>query len=79
MERERDEAKEEAQIARLATIATGDAKAWTKDDLARVQDALVVAEEARRKAEAEVANLEVERTLFMLEIRATKDEVSLQF
>ena len=51
-------------------------KARTKDDLARVQDALVVAEEARRKTEAEVAYLKVERTLLMLEIGATKDEVS---
>ena len=29
-----------------------------------------------RKAEAEVASLEVERTSLLLEVRATKDEVS---
>ena len=75
-EKKRDEAKEEAQIARLAAVVAGDAKAWAKDDLARVQDALVVAEEARHKAEAKVARLEVERTSLVLEIGATKDEVS---
>ena len=47
-----------------------------EDDLARVQDALVVAKEARRKAEAEVAHLEVERTSLVLKIGVTKDEVS---
>ena len=33
-------------------------------------------EEAKRKAEAEAAHLEVERTSLLLEIRAAKDEVS---
>ena len=36
MEKERDEAKEEAQISRLVAIAVGDTKAWAEDDLARV-------------------------------------------
>ena len=44
--------------------------------LARVQDALVIAEEARRKVEAKVASLEVEQTSLLLEVGATKDEVS---
>ena len=51
-------------------------KARAEDNLARVQDALVVAEEARRKVEAEAACIEVERTSLLLEIRAAKDEVS---
>ena len=53
-------------------------KAWAEDELARVQDALVVVEEARHKAEAEaeVACLEVEWTSLMLEVGVTKDEVS---
>ena len=38
----------------------GDTKALAEDKLARVQDALAVAEEARRNAEAEAACLEVE-------------------
>ena len=54
----------------------GDAKAWVEDELAKVQDALVVAEEARCKAEAKAAPLEVEQTSLLLEIRAAKDEVS---
>ena len=36
----------------------------------------MVVEEAKHKVEAEVAPLEVEQTLLVLEIRATKDEVS---
>ena len=47
-----------------------------EDNLARVQDALVIVEEARRKVEAEGACLEVEQTLLLLEVGATKDEVS---
>ena len=50
--------------------------AYAKDNLARVQDALVIAEEARCKDEAEVARLEVEWTSLLLEIGATIDEVS---
>ena len=60
--KERDEAKEEAQVTRLAAIVASDARAKLEGDLARVKDALVVveeakavAEEARRKAMFEVA------------------------
>ena len=58
-ERERDEAKEKAQLTRLAAVAAGDTKALAEDKLAKIQDALAVLEEARRKAEAEAARLEV--------------------
>ena len=44
--------------------------------MASVQDTLTVAKEARLKAEAEVACLEVERTSLLLEVGVTKDEVS---
>ena len=54
----------------------GEARAWAKDDLARVRDALAVVEEAKRKAEVETAYLEVERTFLQLELGAVKDEVS---
>ena len=54
----------------------GDAKAMAEDKLARVQDALAVAGEARRKAKDEDALLKVERTSLLLEIGAAKDEVS---
>ena len=79
-EKKRDEAKEEVQHAWLAAVEKGDTKALEDDKLARVRDALVVAEEAKHKveaeAEAEAANLEVERTSLLLEIGAAKDEVS---
>ena len=51
-------------------------KALAEDKLARVQDALAVVEEARRKVEADAALLEVERTSLLLEIGVAKDEVS---
>ena len=64
-EKLRDKAKEEAQVARLAVVTTGDPKAQ--------------AEEAKRKAEAETAHLEVEQMSLLLEIEAVKNEVcSLQ-
>ena len=46
-EKERDEAKKEAQIARLATVVVSDAKVQAEDKMARVQDALAIVEEAR--------------------------------
>ena len=47
--------------------------------MARVRDALAVAEEAKRKAEAKIARLEVKRTSLLLELGVAKDEVfSLQ-
>ena len=50
-----------------------------EDDLARAQGVLAAAEEAKRKAEAKTAHLEVEPTSLLLEIGAAKDEVcSLQ-
>ena len=51
-------------------------KVQAEDELARVQGALAIAEEARRKVEAEVTCLEVEQTSLLLEVGATKDEVS---
>ena len=75
-EKKRDETKEEAQLAWIAAVMAGDAKARAKDNLARVQDALAVVKEARRKVKVEAARLEVERTSLLVEIKATKDEVS---
>ena len=56
----RDEAKKETQVARLAAVATDEAKVRAENDLARVQEALVVTEEAWHKAKAETSRLEVE-------------------
>ena len=44
--------------------------------MARVQDALAVAKEAKRRAEVEAARLVVERTSLFLEIGVAEDEVS---
>ena len=60
MEKERDEDKEEAQLAQLATVAVGDTKALVEEKLARAQDALKVVEEARWKVENEATRLKVE-------------------
>ena len=48
--KERDNAKEEARVTRLAAVATGDTRAKLKSDLARVKDALATAEEANAVA-----------------------------
>ena len=63
-------------MVRLAANAVGDARARAEEDLAKVQEALAAAEEGKRKAKVETACLEVERTSLLLELGATKDEVS---
>ena len=55
VEKERDEAKEEAKVTRLAAIIAGDAKARVEGDLVKVQEALAATEEARRRVEAKTA------------------------
>ena len=60
----------------MAANAVGEASARAKEDLVRVQEALVATEEGRHKAEGEITCLEVERTSVLLELGATKDEVS---
>ena len=74
-EKERDKAKEEAQVARLAAVVAGDAKARVEGDLAKVQEALVAVEEARHRAEVETACFEVERKSLLLELGVAKDEL----
>ena len=74
MEKERNEAKQEAKVARLAASTVGDTRARAEKDLARVQEVLAAIE--GHKVEAENARLEVERTSFLLELKETKDEVS---
>ena len=49
-------------MACLTVVAVGDAKVRAENDLNRVQDALVVAEEDGCRIKAEVARLAVERT-----------------
>ena len=52
VEKERDEAKQEAKVDRLRAIAAGDAKARAEDDLTRALDALAATEEDGRRLEA---------------------------
>ena len=82
-EKYREEAKEEAQVAQLATVVASDARAKLEGDLVRVKDALAateevreVVEEARSKADFEASRLEVNRTSLLLELGMVKDEVS---
>ena len=63
-------------MPRLAATAASDAKVRVEDELARVLDALATTEEDGCKSVAEIARLEVERTLFLLDLEASKDEVS---
>ena len=63
-------------MAHLTTVAAGDAKARVEDDLTRARDALVAMEEEGYRLEVEVARLAIERTSLLLELEASKDEVS---
>ena len=56
--------------------AAGSARAKVESELARVQHALAVFEEARRKADDEASRLAVERVSLLLELRTSKDEMS---
>ena len=76
VEKERDEAKQEGKVVRLTAIAAGDAKARVEDDLTRARDALAATKEDMHRLEAEVARLAIERTSLLLELKASKDEVS---
>ena len=60
----------------MAAVATCEAKARIEDDLTRVRDALEAGEEDRHGLEAKIARLAVERTLLLLELEASKDELS---
>ena len=75
MKKERDKAKQEVKVARLAAIAAGEAKARAGDGVAMMRDALVATEEDGRGLEAEVARLTVERTSLLLKLETSRDEV----
>ena len=59
-EPERDAARHEALMARMDADAAGSARAKVEFELARVQNALAVLEEARWKTEDETSRLVVE-------------------
>ena len=57
---ERDVAHHEALMARMDADAAGSARAKVESELARIQNALAVSEEARWKTEDEACRLAVE-------------------
>ena len=63
-------------MARVDANEAGNAKVKVESELARVRNALAVAEEARRKAEDEASRLAYERVSLLLEIGSCEDEVS---
>ena len=62
-------------MAHMDANEAGSARAKAEFELARVQNALAVSEEARRKADDEASCLAFERVSLLLEIGTTKDEV----
>ena len=63
-------------MAHMDADAAGSAGAKVEFKLARVQNALVVAKEARRKEDDEVSRLMEERISLLLELGTRKDEIS---
>ena len=75
-EAERDVARHDASMTRMDANAAGSARAKVEFELARVQKALAIAEEARRKAEDEASRQADEQVSLLLELGTCKDEVS---
>ena len=65
---ERDIARHDDSMARMDADAARSARAKVESELARVQNALVVAEEARRKVNDKVSRLVDERVSLLLEL-----------
>ena len=63
-------------MAHLAALVVGEAKARAEDDLTRARDALAAVEEDGHWLEAKVARLTVEQTSLLLDLEASRDEVS---
>ena len=82
-EKERDEAKKETRAAQMIAAAAGEAKFKVEVDLTKALNSLAIAEEGGCRLEAEITRLEakftyveVERESLMLELEASKSEVS---
>ena len=69
-------ARNDASMARMDADAAGNARAKVESKLDRVQNALAVVEEARRKAKYEASRLADEQVSLLLELETCKDEVS---
>ena len=73
---EKDSARHEASMARMDADAAGSARMQVESELVRVQNALAVSEEARRKAKDEASCLAVKPVSLLLELETSMDEVS---
>ena len=67
----------DASMARMDADVAGNTRAKVEFELARVQNALVVAKEARWKAKKEASRLADKRVSLLLELETCKDEVSI--
>ena len=76
VEVKRDATCHDASMACMDVDAAGSAMAKMESELARVQNALPVAKEARRKAKYKASRLADERVSLLLELGTCKDEVS---
>ena len=76
VEVERDATLHIASMTRIDADAAGSVKAKVESELARVQNAVAVVEEAKRKVEDEASRLTVEKVSLLLELETSKDEVS---
>ena len=81
--KERDEAKQEARVPQFVVASAGDAKVRAKVDLTTALNSLATAEECERRSEVEatrlaakLAQLETERASLLLDLVASKGEVS---
>ena len=73
---EREATFYEALMARMDVDVAGSAREKVESELARVQNALAVSEEARRKAKDKASRLAVKRVSLILELGTSKDEMS---
>ena len=73
---EGDSVRHDASMARVDANVAGSAKAKVESELARVQNSLVVVEEARLKVDDEVSHLTNERVSLLVELRNYKNEMS---
>ena len=74
-EAERDVARHDASMVLMDADVAGRAKAKVESELARVQNALAIVEEARWKVKDEASRLVDERVSLLLELGTCKDEV----
>ena len=75
-EDKKDVARYDALMAHMDADAVGNVRARVESELARVQNASAMTEEARRKADDEVSRLTDKRVSLLLELGTCKDEIS---